>query len=87
MVDGGEIPLSEEPPVIEEFDLADILGQQVEEQADSKEDRLRQLAEQVCHLLYARYDAQFHHSQQEVNNHEQRMTDEDTVHWVAWHIT
>ena len=54
MVDGGEQPLSEEPQLVEEeFDLADILGEELEEEVGSKEDRLRQLEEQVrpCHPL------------------------------------
>lgn len=50
VVDGGEEPLLEELPQIEEFDLADILGEHLEERVDTKEDRLRQLAEQVCSL-------------------------------------
>lgn len=52
MVDGGEQPLSEEPQLVEEeFDLADILGEELEEEVGSKEDRLRQLAEQVLACL------------------------------------
>ena len=47
MVDGGEDPLPLEAEVEEEFDLADILGEQVHEQAMTQQDRLRQLAEQV----------------------------------------
>ena len=47
MVDGGETPLSEEPELIEEFDLADVLGEQLDEEVGTKEERLRQLAEQV----------------------------------------
>lgn len=48
MVDGGQEPLPEEPQLVEEeFDLSDIMGEQLEAQVGTKEDRLRQLEEQV----------------------------------------
>lgn len=53
MADGGQEPLPLENEVEEEFDLADILGQQVDEQAMTQQDRLRQLAEQVSSGLSA----------------------------------
>lgn len=53
MIDGGQEPLSQEPLVVnEEFDLSDIMGEQLDSRLGSKEDRLRQIQEQVgCHDL------------------------------------
>ena len=48
VVDGGQEPLPEEPQLVEEeFDLSDIMGEQLEAQVGTQEDRLRQLEEQV----------------------------------------
>lgn len=56
VVDGGQDATSEETQVVEEeFDLSDIMGEQLDAQLGTKEDRLRQLAEQVCNLSYSRY--------------------------------
>ena len=47
-MDGGQDPLPEEPQLVEEeFDLSDIMGEQLEAQTGTKEDRLRQMEEQV----------------------------------------
>ncbi|KAL3148687.1 hypothetical protein ABBQ38_014102 [Trebouxia sp. C0009 RCD-2024] len=47
VVDGGQDATSEETQVVEEeFDLSDIMGEQLDAQLGTKEDRLRQLAEQ-----------------------------------------
>ncbi|KAL3137374.1 hypothetical protein ABBQ32_006902 [Trebouxia sp. C0010 RCD-2024] len=47
VVDGGQDAASEEAQVVqEEFDLSDIMGEQLDAQLGTKEDRLRQLAEQ-----------------------------------------
>ena len=55
MVDGGQDATIEEPQVVEEeFDLSDIMGEQLDAQLGTKEDRLRQLAEQVCSSSYSR---------------------------------
>ena len=48
MVDGGQEPLPEETLVVEEeFDLSDIMGEQLDVQVGTKEERLRQVEEQV----------------------------------------
>ena len=52
MIDGGEDPLPAESEVKEEFDLADILGEQLDKQTITQQDRLRQLAEQVSHPVF-----------------------------------
>lgn len=55
VVDGGQDAASEEAQVVqEEFDLSDIMGEQLDAQLGTKEDRLRQLAEQVCNLFHSR---------------------------------
>lgn len=54
MLDGGQDFLPVEPPVVdEEFDLSDIMGEQLDSQMGTKEDRLRQLEEQVAILHHA----------------------------------
>ena len=51
VIDGGQEPLQQEPEIVdEEFDLSDIMGEQLDSQLGSKEDRLRQLQEQVSAL-------------------------------------
>lgn len=45
LVDGGEPPPEEEPVLEEEFNLADIMGTSVKDEAASREDEVRQ----VCH--------------------------------------
>ena len=48
VVDGGQDPVAEEAQLVEEeFDLSDILGEELDAEVGTKEDRLRQLAEQV----------------------------------------
>ena len=55
VVDGGQNATTEETQVVEEeFDLSDIMGEQLDAQLGTKEDRLRQLAEQVCSSSYNR---------------------------------
>lgn len=50
VVDGGQDPLAEEPQLVEEeFDLSDIMGEELDAQLGTKDDRLRQLEEQVGH--------------------------------------
>lgn len=52
VIDGGQDPLPEEPEVLEEeFDLSDIMGEELDAEVGTKEDRLRQLAEQVRSLF------------------------------------
>lgn len=48
VIDGGQDPMPEEPEITEEeFDLSDIMNEELEAQVGTKEDRLRQLEEQV----------------------------------------
>ena len=49
VVDGGQDPLPEEPQLVEEeFDLSDIMGEELDARLGTRDDRLRQLEEQVC---------------------------------------
>lgn len=49
VVDGGQDAAPHQIQVEEEeFDLSDIMAEQLEAQVGTKEDRLRQLEEQVC---------------------------------------
>ena len=51
VVDGGQKPLAQEPPIVnEEFDLSDVLGEQLDSHLETKEERLRQLQQQVHHI-------------------------------------
>jgi len=43
VIDGGQDPVPDEPQITEEeFDLSDIMGEQLDAQVDTKEERLRQ---------------------------------------------
>lgn len=47
VIDGGQDPVPDEPQITEEeFDLSDIMGEQLDAQVDTKEERLRQLEKQ-----------------------------------------
>ncbi|KAL0020067.1 hypothetical protein WJX79_001481 [Trebouxia sp. C0005] len=47
VIDGGQDPIPDEPQITEEeFDLSDIMGEQLDAQVDTKEERLRQLQNQ-----------------------------------------
>ena len=49
VTDGGQEAGPQEPEVAEEeFDLADIMGEQLDAHLETKQDKLRHLAEQVC---------------------------------------
>lgn len=48
MLDGGQDPLPQETQLVEEeFDLSDIMQEELDAEVVTKEDRLRQLEEQV----------------------------------------
>lgn len=48
VIDGGQDPVPDEPQITEEeFDLSDIMGEQLDARIDTKEDRLRQLEKEV----------------------------------------
>lgn len=55
MIDGGQDPIPDEPQITEEeFDLSDIMGEQLDAQVDTKEERLRQLQNQVNACAYSK---------------------------------
>ena len=55
MIDGGQDPVPDEPQITEEeFDLSDIMGEQLDAQVDTKEERLRQLEKQVKTCAYSK---------------------------------
>jgi len=55
VIDGGQDPVPDEPQITEEeFDLSDIMGEQVDAQVDTKEERLRQLEKQVKTCAYSK---------------------------------
>ncbi len=54
VIDGGQDPVPDEPQITEEeFDLSDIMGEQLDAQVETKEERLRQLAKQVKTCAYS----------------------------------
>ena len=55
VIDGGQDPVPDEPQITEEeFDLSDIMGEQLDAQVDTKEERLRQLEKQVKTCAYSK---------------------------------
>ncbi len=55
VIDGGQDPVPNEPQITEEeFDLSDIMGEQLDAQVETKEERLQQLEKQVKTCAYSK---------------------------------
>ncbi len=55
VIDGGQDPVPDEPQITEEeFDLSDIMGEQLDAQVNTKEERLQQLEKQVKTCAYSK---------------------------------